>query len=257
MNYPLRRALLQFAAPPNRATPGAPPPSERLDGAGFLAAVGRVRAWYPGWATTAALNPLSTHDVPRFLTAVGGDAARWKLGLTFLLTYEGVPLIYYGDEIGLEGAYDPDCRRPMVWDAASQRADMLAYARALTRLRAERPALRGSGFRPLPSSDPRVAAYLRGVDGREELRGERKAAGGPSGEVALIALNGADEPVTVELALDSLTRPALPGALAWPATAPRAVDLLTGAAHDLEARGDGRLRLRLEPLGAVILAPAG
>lgn len=255
MNYPLRRALLQFVAPPGRATPGAPPPSERLDGPGFLAAVGRVRAWYPGWATTAALNPLSTHDVPRFLTAVGEDVARWKLGLTFLLTYEGVPLVYYGDEIGLEGTYDPDCRRLMVWDADSQRGDMLAYTRALTRLRAERPALRGSGFRPLPSSDPRVAVYLRGVDGREELRGELQMVDSASGEVALIALNGADEPVTVELALDDLKRPALQGALAWSAASARAVDLLSGATHDLSAGGDGKLRLRLEPLGVAILAP--
>jgi cyclomaltodextrinase / maltogenic alpha-amylase / neopullulanase len=255
MNYPLRRALVQFAAPPDRATTGAPPPNERLDGAAFLAAVSRIRAWVPGWATTAALNPLSTHDVPRFLTAVGGDIARWRLGLTFLMTAEGVPMLYYGDEIGIEGGYDPDCRRPMRWDAAGQNTDMLSYTRALTWLRAERPALRGSGYRPLATSDRRVAIYLRGVDGREELPGEDATAAHEQGEVALIALNPLERQMTVTLDWDDLTHPALPGALAWPATATRAVDLLTGRTRKLApGRGGSVVRLRLDPLGALVLA---
>ncbi|HEX9037557.1 MAG TPA: alpha amylase N-terminal ig-like domain-containing protein [Ktedonobacterales bacterium] len=257
MNYPLRRALLQFAAPGDRDTPGAPPPSERLGGADFLAMVSRVRTWTPGWADAAALNPLSTHDVPRFLTAVGGDEARWRLGLTFLMTAEGVPLVYYGDEVGLEGGYDPDTRRPMPWDAASQRPEMLTHTRTLTRLRAETPALRGSGFRPLATFDRRVAVYLRGVDGREELRDERGAPSETTNEVALIALNPLDEVVTVELEWDELARPALPGALTWPAGSLRATDLLTGGTQELAgAEAGGRVRLQLEPLGALILAPA-
>jgi hypothetical protein len=39
--------------------------------------------------------------------------ARLRLAWTFILTQRGVPLIYYGDEIGLPGAADPDNRRPM------------------------------------------------------------------------------------------------------------------------------------------------
>jgi glycosidase len=253
MNYPLRRALLQFVAPLDRAPPGAPPPSERLDGVGFLAAVSRIRSWYPGWATTAALNPLSTHDVPRFLTAIGGDTARWKLGMTFLLTSEGVPLIYYGDEVGLEGAYDPDCRRPMLWESEQQRGAMLDWTRALTRVRAERPALRGSGFRPLAAVNRRVAVYLRGVDGREELHGEVARPGKASDEIALVGLNPTPEPVNLDLDWNDLIHPALPGALAWPMTATRVIDVLNGATY---APGvDGRLRLRLESLGVAILTP--
>ena len=255
MNYPLRRALLQFVAPPGRAATGAPPPNERLDGAAFLAAISRIRTWVPGWATTAALNPLSTHDVPRFLTAVGGDAARWRLGLSFLMTAEGVPMLYYGDEVGMEGGYDPDCRRPMVWDAADQNAETLSFTRALTRLRAERPALRASGFRPLATSDRRVAVYLRGVDGREELPGEHSPPASEPRAVALIALNPLDEAVTDSLDWDALTRPALPGALAWPAASTRAVDPLTEMALDLTA-ASGKVTLRLGPLAALVLEPA-
>ena len=35
--------------------------------------------------------------------------------LIFQMTYIGVPMIYYGDEAGMWGANDPDCRKPMLW----------------------------------------------------------------------------------------------------------------------------------------------
>ncbi|HEX8996304.1 MAG TPA: glycoside hydrolase family 13 protein [Ktedonobacterales bacterium] len=249
MNYPLRRTALQFLSPADTLAPGAPPLDDRLDGPGFLDTLSQLRTWNPGWATTAALNGLSTHDVPRFLTAVGGDTARLTLGLTFLLTYEGIPLLYYGDEVGMEGSFDPDCRRPMVWELERQNHALLGSVRALTRLRRERPALRGSGFRPISVADRRVAVYLRGVSGTEDLPGE---SAGRQGEVALVALNPAPEPVTITVSLATLTRPGLPGALAWPASATRATDTLTGATHALTGED---LRLTLPALGAVVLAP--
>lgn len=248
MNYPLQRAMLRYFAPSDRLTLGAPRLDERLDGPGFLDVVSQVRAWYPGWATSAALNPLSTHDVPRFLTVMGGDTSRLRLGLTFLLTAEGIPMIYYGDEVGMEGGYDPDCRRPMVWEPERQNQTLLQEVRALARLRHEHPALRGAGFRPIATADRRVAVYLRGVSGQEELPGE----GGAPGEVALVALNTAPEPATLDLDLASLRRPDLPGALAWPAHATTALDLLTGAAYPLTGE---TLRLILPAFGAMILTP--
>jgi glycosidase len=39
-----------------------------------------------------------------------------KLMAIFQFTYVGAPMIYYGDEAGMWGANDPDCRKPMIWD---------------------------------------------------------------------------------------------------------------------------------------------
>ncbi len=73
------------------------------------------------------VNLLDNHDLAkRFMTEIldyYGHWDRWlavkifKLSLSFLLTTTGIPQIYYGTEIGLEGYGDPDNRRPMPWNA--------------------------------------------------------------------------------------------------------------------------------------------
>jgi glycosidase len=54
---------------------------------------------------------LGLHDMPRFMSEQGATASGLRLAYTFLLTTRGVPLIYYGDEIGMPGGNDPDNRR--------------------------------------------------------------------------------------------------------------------------------------------------
>lgn len=39
-----------------------------------------------------------------------------KLFILFQMTNVGAPMVYYGDEVGMWGANDPDCRKPMIWD---------------------------------------------------------------------------------------------------------------------------------------------
>lgn len=62
------------------------------------------------------LNLLGSHDTARIATLAGGDMERVALAFVALFTYPGTPMIYYGDEVGLEGGDDPDCRRAMPWD---------------------------------------------------------------------------------------------------------------------------------------------
>ena len=60
------------------------------------------------------VNVLGNHDTTRIRTHLG--SARAALATVITFTSPGIPLIYYGDEIGMEGANDPDCRRCMEWN---------------------------------------------------------------------------------------------------------------------------------------------
>ncbi|WP_291430061.1 DUF3459 domain-containing protein [Deinococcus sp.] len=62
------------------------------------------------------------------------------------MTYVGAPCIYYGDEIGLPGGPDPDCRRAFPWNEQGWDAQTLALTRALTAARHATPALRRGTF---------------------------------------------------------------------------------------------------------------
>ena len=61
--------------------------------------------------------------------------------------FVGVPCIYYGTEIGMEGGYDPDCRRTMNWERAARRGRLWRLVNGLARLKREESALRGTDVR--------------------------------------------------------------------------------------------------------------
>lgn len=67
---------------------------------------------------------LGLHDVPRFMSEPGATVASLRLAFTFLLTTRGIPMIYYGDEIAMEGGNDPDNRRdfPGGWPGDARNA---------------------------------------------------------------------------------------------------------------------------------------
>jgi alpha-glucosidase len=98
----------------------------------------RARAAIPYANQLAQLNLLDSHDTPRLFTLLGGNTQAMKLAVTLLMSYPGVPCIYYGDEIGLEGGPDPDCRRCFEWDSTRWNMDLFEHYRALARLRRER-----------------------------------------------------------------------------------------------------------------------
>ena len=114
--------------------------------------------------TYSQLNLLDSHDTPRFLSCVGGNKDSLKLATLFMLTYPGAPCIYYGNEIGMEGEHDPDCRRSFPWDEKKWDKDVLAYTRSLTALRKKHPALRRGDYRRLWSMDG-IYAYSRSFEG--------------------------------------------------------------------------------------------
>jgi glycosidase len=75
-----------------------------------------------------------------------GDTApfeRMGLGFTLIMTIPGAPLIYYGDEVGMAGAGDPDNRRFMQWSNYSAGQQLLLnHVKSLTAIRNQHPALR-------------------------------------------------------------------------------------------------------------------
>jgi alpha-amylase len=60
---------------------------------------------------------LTNHDQDRVIDVLGNDLAQNKVAASLYLTLPGVPYLYYGEEVGMNGTKpDPDIRRPMQWD---------------------------------------------------------------------------------------------------------------------------------------------
>jgi glycosidase len=114
------------------------------------------------------LNLLGSHDTARLMTVANGDEQRVALALTALFTLPGTPMIYYGDEVGLEGGDDPDCRRTMPWDESEWRAPVYDLTTRLIALRRESAALRRGSIDVLLTFN-RVLAYRRRAGGDEVI----------------------------------------------------------------------------------------
>jgi len=95
-----------------------------------------------GTATSGMLNLLDSHDTTRVLTTFKGDVDRLRIALTAQMTLPGIPTVYYGDEVGLLGETDPDCRRCMPWDKKDWNLPVYQMTRDLIQLRHAHPALR-------------------------------------------------------------------------------------------------------------------
>jgi len=130
MNYTLRDLVLGFTA------------DRTVDAHAFAAGMNALRDRIPEGFHTGMLNLLGSHDTERVLTRHGGDERSALLAYALLLTAEGAPMIYYGDEVGMVGENDPGCRGAMVWERERWSTELLDGIRELTALRAENAALR-------------------------------------------------------------------------------------------------------------------
>ncbi|BBN95573.1 alpha amylase catalytic subunit [Deinococcus grandis] len=119
---------------------------DAMDAAAFVQRMTEVTRMYHPDVVRVQLNLLDSHDTARFLTAVGGDHSAFRLATVFQMTYVGTPCIYYGDEVGLPGGPDPDCRRAFPWDEGAWNQETLALTRKLTAARHATPALQRGDF---------------------------------------------------------------------------------------------------------------
>lgn len=150
MNYRLREAILDYCA------------WDHMDAEDFDYELAQLRAEH-GASAPYHLTLLGSHDTARILTVCGGDAERARLAAILQFTYIGIPMIYYGDEIGMAGENDPLCRAGMIWEERRWNMRLYETYRRLIALRRAHAALTHGGFEPLTVFNA-VYAYHRFQD---------------------------------------------------------------------------------------------
>lgn len=130
MNYPFGEATLAFVGGDRVQLQHLPQdgfrPTPPLDAAGYGHAIQTLLHRHPWTIQQTQLNLLDSHDVARVGSILGGDRPSLILALILLMTFPGAPCVFYGDEVGLMGVHEPDCRRgfptPDQWDRSLQSA---------------------------------------------------------------------------------------------------------------------------------------
>lgn len=257
MNYPFARAAIAWIG--DRARKIGP-----RECAARLAA---LRLSYPSEATYALQNLLDSHDTdrvasmmlnpdrdydranraqgdnPRYDNHKPGDVEYRRVRLLVLLQMcsVGAPMIYYGDEVGMWGADDPTCRKPMLWDDLGPWArpeddvpvaGQLAFYRRAIALRRAHPALRTGAFRTLATDDAQDAWLFLREDADEQILVALCAggAGATPAELAVPAELGGDWSLLLRLGGER-----------------------GGGAAPFRRSSDGSLLLRVPAIGGLVL----
>ena len=133
----------------------------RVSGKKMVETMREFSAGIPWRSLVASMILLGSHDRARFQTVVGKDIAKNLSGVTMLLTYPGVPSIYAGDEIGIEGRWGENGRRTIDWENKNNwNGDLLEGYKELIKIRNSSHALRFGGLRWVAIEDDYIA-YLR------------------------------------------------------------------------------------------------
>jgi len=140
---------------------GLPFAMPKINGKQLVASIQEFNSSIPWRSLTASMMLLDSHDTARFRTVVLGDIAAHKTAMTMMLSYPGVPSIFAGDEIGLEGSWGEDARRTINWeDRSGWDVEFFAEVKKLVKLRKTQDALINGGLRWV-SVESDYIAYLR------------------------------------------------------------------------------------------------
>lgn len=130
-------------------------------------------------------NVLSTHDTPRLATVLP-DFERRAFAFALAFAFPGVPLIYYGEEIGMTGGGDPDCRGPMIWDQTRWESSTVEFVRKLSRVRSSAPALGSGRYVAMTQADCRDLLCFARVTNLPE-------------QTVIVVANASDKPLAARL----------------------------------------------------------
>ena len=134
MNYPLLGSISNFVLDHE----GAKDMAEELNG---------LIVRYKWGNITLMMNLLSSHDIQRVSRLCGGDHDDILMAYAILFAFPGMPCVYYGDEIFMDGGGDPDCRRGMEWDSKEFKGEDHATFKALGALHRNSVALKHGNVR--------------------------------------------------------------------------------------------------------------
>jgi glycosidase len=176
MHYPLRAAILDCLTRRQSV-------SYLADNAEYLLRL------YPRENSYAMYLTLGTHDTERVLTLLDGNLDKLKLAFLFMFAWPGSPAIYYGDEIGLEGGKDPECRKAFPWDSDQWKGDLRPWVQNLISVRKKCASIRrGDYARLLVDEANGLYAFTRTL----------------GTETTLVVLNTSDSPQEVVLPIKTV-----------------------------------------------------
>ena len=140
---------------------GLPFEMPKITGKQLVASMKEFNSSIPWRSLTASMMLLDSHDTARFRTVVMGDKKAHIAAMTMMLTYPGVPSIFAGDEIGLEGSWGEDARRTINWnDQSGWDIEFFSQVKELVKLRRSQDALINGGLRWVAVADDYLV-YLR------------------------------------------------------------------------------------------------
>lgn len=196
MNYPLTAATIAFTGGDrvlmDQVRDRAYEPYPALDGQDYAQRVKALVHQHDWQIQLTQLNLLDSHDTARLLSIVGGDRATVQLATLLMFALPGPPCIYYGDEVGMKGGVDPDCRSGFVPEDQWER-DVLDYHCRLIALRHQYPALRIGAYEALGAKGDLVA-FARQLESGD----------GGTPETLVIAVNAGETPVEASIPVNEL-----------------------------------------------------
>lgn len=154
MNYRFREAVLAFIA------------EERIDADTFVQRINAPNVEYPEQSVYSMQNLLDSHDTERFLYSAAGNKDKLKMAAALQFSYSGAPMIYYGTEVGMSGANDPDNRRTMIWkqrpNGSRPDKELYKYYSKLAEIRKNNEVLRTAGVSfEVPANNKKVIILKR------------------------------------------------------------------------------------------------